>query len=194
MLDVLLSKITGLVSKKWLIGRRMVLDFTSSNEKRVSVIVLPEGSFSFDLKKMNNSYEIRLESVNGSLVLASFDDQREAEKVIKALRFKLVRPLKKIVMACLGVMIVLFTLDLASVHRDNKMYQQSPRAMSSSLPNGLPVSNLNSTQIEALKEQMQRMNAPQSLGNASSEGKVKGSDASNSSPEAQAAMRLLEGK
>ena len=197
MLDSILTKFTGIVSKKWLIGRRVVLDLTASKERRISVVVVPAEMFSFDLRETVGAFEIVMSSDSGLQVIASFEEEDEALKVLRSIKFSILRPFKKIVMASLGVIIVLFAFDLSVMHRDTKMNTLSGRP---NVGTSASQSGLSPAQIAALKEQFVKLNtqaasaAPVQQVVGAPSGVPEVTPAQSSSPEAQAAMRLLQGK
>jgi hypothetical protein len=202
MLIDLLDKLTSKISKRWLIGRRMVLDLSEANENRVAVVELPVGSFSFDIRQMDGKSELVLVSDAGVHIVATYADRALAVRASKRIKLAMTRPLKRAVWACIGVLIVIFTLDVLSSPKSARINPAGRASPSSSAP----VGGLTQEQLSTLLRQRMGSQATpaQSLdGSASSAASgipvqppaatVQEPD-SQSSPEAQAALRLLKGK
>lgn len=193
MLIDLLDRVTGRVSRKWLIGRRMVLDLSESNESRVAVVELPLGTFSFDVRDSDGKSELVLMSEAGSHVVATYSSRALAIKASKRIKFAMTRPLKRVVWACLGVLIVFFTFDVATTPRSARVAAGRSAAASTPLPAGLT-----QEQLGALLRQRQGPAtgvAPPAAGVAPVVAGVPGPESEQQgSPEAQAAIRLLRGK
>lgn len=191
MLLDLTDKIAGFFTRRMLIGRRMVVDFSSAKEKRVSVIVVPEGTFSFALSKKGDLHEIQLVSDAGTEVLATYDDSEEADYALKKLKVAMVRPLKRVVLACLGVIIVIFAFDLMTAPkaaRQPNVRQNGPTSYNSG-------SGLSPEQLAALRERSTANAAGMPPAPAlSPQPAIADGASSTSSPEAQAAISLLRGK
>lgn len=188
MLIDLWDQVAGRLSRKWLMGRRFVIDFRDANERRIAVVELPEGSFSFDLRTAGDVTELVMVSDMGQRVLATFKDFAAAERSAKRVRIAMVRPFKKIVFAALGVLIVIFAFDLAT----------TPRAMRTARP----TMGQGATQEQMSAELRSRM-MPTPAGAAANANAGQPTSAvvkpesfvdAQSSPEAQAAIRMLKGK
>lgn len=201
MLLNVFDKITGFYSRKWLIGRRLVLDFSTSRERRVSVIELPVDSFHIELRTVAGVHEL-LMSANGSQqVLATFDDEVDAELAMKKMKVGMLRPFKKAVLACLGLLIIFFAFDVATASRGGRSSQNSvTTGKSSQIPGGLTQEQL----AQILRERatggaQSSISGPAGIPGNSAQGPsanipAQSADSAVGSPEAQAAIKLLKGK
>lgn len=190
MLVSFFDALTGVFSKRLLMGRRLVLDFTSAKEQRVSVLKLPEGSFSFDLRARDDGmFALEMRSSDSSVVtLATYDDLDLAEKTMKKLKMGILKPFTKIVLAFLGLLIIILASDLASVPRSSRV----PRAAASA-PAAAP-SSLPPEQLNAIRERLANSATQQGPGAAAIAVPKEAGSPTESSPEAQAAINLLKGK
>lgn len=198
MLMDLLDRVTARVSRKWLIGRRMVLDLTEANESRVAVIELPEGTFSFDIREEGGASELVLTSAAGTHVVATYSSRALAMTASKRIKFAMTRPLKRVVWACLGVLLVVFTLDVATAPKSARVAAARSAPTQPQLPPGV-------TQEQLAAMLRQRMGPAPGADAASASapraapgpGQGAAPDAQQErqgSPEAQAALRLLRGR
>lgn len=195
------DKITGFYSRKWLIGRRLVLDFSTSRERRVSVIELPADSFHIELRTVAGVHEL-LMSANGSQeVLATFDDELDAELAMKKMKVGMLRPFKKVVLACLGLLIIFFTFDVATATRGGRSPQNSVSTGKNSQNSG----GLTQEQLAQILRERANGNAQSSISGPagipansvqapSVSAPALATDSTVGSPEAQAAIKLLKGK
>jgi hypothetical protein len=202
MLLNVFDKITGFYSRKWLIGRRLIIDFSTSRERRVSVIELPVATFHIELRKVDGAHEL-LMSANGSQqVLASFDDEFEAEQAMKRMKVGILRPFKKAVLACLGVLIIFFAFDVATAPRGGRSVQvNGATTRNSQNPGGLTQDQVSQLLRERGSGKAQSsISGPAGIpsnpaqGPASSDMPAPATDTSVGSPEAQAAIKLLKGR
>jgi len=145
-------------------------------------------------------------SANGSQqVLASFDDEFEAEQAMKRMKVGILRPFKKAVLACLGVLIIFFAFDVATAPRGGRSGQvngATPR--NSQNPGGLTQDQVSQLLRERGSGKAQSsISGPASnpsnpsnpaQGPASSGMPAPATDTSVGSPEAQAAIKLLKGR
>lgn len=175
MLVSLFDKASGFFSRRWIMGRRVALDLSQATEPRIAVVKLPcEGSFHFAIKRLPGgaASALVLASISGEEVIAEFADPLAAAHALKKIKVGILRPFKKIVLAALGVIVIVMAFDLAAIPRSERMAssaQPASPARTGSLSLPVPGS--------------QGFGAPPPV-----------QAPRQSSPEADAAIRMLGGK
>lgn len=187
MLVSLLDHVSGIFSRRWLMGRRIVVDLGQAEERRVAVVALPKGSFSFGLRERGDMSELILaEEGQPERVLGTFADPLAGEHVLKKIKFGMVRPLRKIVWAAVGLFIVIAVSDVATTSKEMRLGragQADAGAQGSSRTGPL---GLTPEQMSSLN----RQGGPRPVqGPAQSSLPPRGS-----TPETDAAIKLLKGE
>lgn len=178
MLIDFLDKLMGGVSRKWLIGRRFVIDLSEAQERRLAVVELPPGNFGFDLVTDAEFTRLVMTVDGETKTLGTFVDAAAARKCAKRIRWAIVRPLKKIFWTFFGVFFVMLTFDLLTTPKSVRVGQAPSTSR-------LSAGALTPEQMSSLARQSGSAGvqvAPSLEADASS------------SPAAQAAIRLLGGK
>lgn len=184
MLMDLIDGLVGRVSRKWLVGRRFVLDLSDAVERRVAVVELPSGNFSFDLEAHEGTTRLVLQQDGASRVLGTFSELVAAQRCARRVRWAMVRPLRRIVLACVGFFFVILTFDVLTM----------PRAVSVPGPRAAMAPSLSSEQLAALRQASQASQSA-SIGAGPVAATPPGESPSDgSTPEARAAIKLLKGR
>ena len=182
------DQVAAKLSRKWLIGRRFVIDFRDASERRIAVVELPDGSFSFDLRVVGELTELVMMSDSGPRVLASFKDPVAAERSAKRIRMAVMRPLKKMIWTAIGVLMIVFILDLvttpSTMHAGDRKGPIVRPSVSGAAQDQM------SAELRARIAQNLEMGAANTVAAPSAEPVTE----AQSSPEALAAIRLLKGK
>lgn len=134
MLVSLFDKASGVFSRRWIMGRRVVLDLSQATEPRIAVVKLPcDGSFHFAIKRISGgaASALVLVSRSGEEVLAEFADPLAAAHALKKIKVGILRPFKKIVLGALGVIVIVMAFDLAAMPRSERL-ASAPQAGPSS--------------------------------------------------------------
>lgn len=185
MLMDLIDSIIGRVSRKWLVGRRFVLDLSEATERRVAVVELPTGYFSFDLEVHDGATRLVLQQEGSARVLGTFSDPLAAQRCARRIRWAIVRPLRRVVLVFVAIFFIIFTFDLATSSRAARM--PPPRAASAP--------TLSPEQISAMRQASQGSQPTAVAAPAAPIVLLPGTAAGEaSSPEAQAAIKMLKGR
>lgn len=191
MLIDLMDRCAGRLSRRWLVGRRFVIDFRESNERRVAVIELPEGDFSFDLRKNGEVTELALNTGKGVKVLATFNEDETAEQAAKRVRLAMVRPFRRVVLACVGILIVMVTFDVALTPRAARMASAPPLSRAGA-GSGLSQEQINGMILRDRSAGAPIPNPASAVAPPAAAAEQAQAEAA-SSPQAQVAIQLLKG-
>lgn len=195
MLGSFKSWLASTVHSRALIGRRLVINFPHSLDKRVGVVELPQGSSHFFVIKPSAAEgdatsSLMLVSGGQESLLGVFATREQAEAALGSVRRSFTRPLRKAVKWLIVLMLYAMMVEWATT--PTMVPRQGP--MGPELSSGESARQLQMAQQAAARqalEQAARAGAPASEAPPLTEAAPSSGGAAS---ETAAALRLLQGK
>jgi hypothetical protein len=115
MLNSMFDQLSGALARRRFMPKRLILDLSEARERKIAVVELPRGSYSFGLRDADGGgATLTMEEGVGTVRdLATFDDPLAAREALRSLKVATLRPFRKIICAAAGVLFILFVCDAA---------------------------------------------------------------------------------